>query len=209
MGLLTGVYVEWLYLREVFDKTPVVGPDLLSDAEIFNWPARFIVQSDDLLFEIAEGYGDQAQQDLQITVCSSGYSRFLYDNRHDWPSGELRLPWIHVWLRGRGGRSVLATSRLLHGARFEGAGRAGAGFPGPRYALPYAGEALADENYSRRRGTDPDLSCWPTQFLTRSWHYLHSSPEAWDAFNQIKQRTPLLRPKLRLPYRELQALAVL
>jgi hypothetical protein len=31
----------------------------------------------------------------------------------------------------------------------------------------------------------------------------------WDAFHQIKQRTPLLRPKLRLPYRELQALAVL
>src|SRR5262245_56850896 len=31
----------------------------------------------------------------------------------------------------------------------------------------------------------------------------------WDAFNQIIQRTPLLRPKLRLPYRELQALAVL
>jgi len=27
--------------------------------------------------------------------------------------------------------------------------------------------------------------------------------------NQIKQRTPLLRPKLRLPYRELQALAAL
>jgi RNA-directed DNA polymerase len=31
----------------------------------------------------------------------------------------------------------------------------------------------------------------------------------WDTFNQIKQRTPLLRPKLRLPYREMQALAVL
>jgi hypothetical protein len=31
----------------------------------------------------------------------------------------------------------------------------------------------------------------------------------WDAFNQIKERTPLLKPKLRLPYRELQALAVL
>jgi hypothetical protein len=28
-------------------------------------------------------------------------------------------------------------------------------------------------------------------------------------FHQIKQRTPLLRPKLRLPYREMQALAVL
>lgn len=31
----------------------------------------------------------------------------------------------------------------------------------------------------------------------------------WDAFNQIKERTPLLQPKLRLPYRALQALAVL
>jgi hypothetical protein len=31
----------------------------------------------------------------------------------------------------------------------------------------------------------------------------------WDAFHQIKERTPLLRPKLRLPHRALQALAVL
>ena len=31
----------------------------------------------------------------------------------------------------------------------------------------------------------------------------------WDRFNQIKARNPPLRPKLRLPYRELQALAVL
>ena len=31
----------------------------------------------------------------------------------------------------------------------------------------------------------------------------------WDVFHQIKERTPLLQPKLRLPYRELQALAVL
>ena len=31
----------------------------------------------------------------------------------------------------------------------------------------------------------------------------------WDAFNKLDQRTPLLRPKPRLPYRELQALAVL
>jgi hypothetical protein len=28
-------------------------------------------------------------------------------------------------------------------------------------------------------------------------------------FNQMKERTPLLQPKLRLPYPELQALAVL
>jgi len=104
MGLLE----EWLYLREVFDKTPAVGPDFLVDAEIPNWPERFIVQSDDLLLEVAKGYGDQAQQDLQITVCSGGYSRFLYDNRHDWPSGELKLPWVHVWLRGHPGRSALA-----------------------------------------------------------------------------------------------------
>ncbi|MER9345160.1 hypothetical protein NKI41_31185 [Mesorhizobium sp. M0601] len=31
----------------------------------------------------------------------------------------------------------------------------------------------------------------------------------WDAFHQIKERTPLLHPKLRLPYRGLRALAVL
>jgi hypothetical protein len=31
----------------------------------------------------------------------------------------------------------------------------------------------------------------------------------WDVFNRIKQRTPLLKPKLRLPYRELQAFAML
>ena len=36
-----------------------------------------------------------------------------------------------------------------------------------------------------------------------------ASRMTWDAFNQIKQRTPLQRPKLRLPYRELQAHAVL
>jgi hypothetical protein len=37
-----------------------------------------------------------------------------------------------------------------------------------------------------------------------------NSPAAYaDAFNQIKQRTPLLQPKLRLPYGKLQALAVL
>jgi len=31
----------------------------------------------------------------------------------------------------------------------------------------------------------------------------------WDVFQHIKQRYPLQRPKLRLPYRELQRLAVL
>jgi hypothetical protein len=31
----------------------------------------------------------------------------------------------------------------------------------------------------------------------------------WRMFNQINERTPLLRPKLRLRYPELQALAVL
>ena len=36
-----------------------------------------------------------------------------------------------------------------------------------------------------------------------------ASRMTWDTFNQIKKTTPLLRPKLRLPYRELQAFAVL
>jgi hypothetical protein len=40
---------------------------------------------------------------------------------------------------------------------------------------------------------------------SRSWAGRHLT---WEAFNQIKERTPLSRPKLHLPYR-LQSLAVL
>jgi group II intron reverse transcriptase/maturase len=47
---------------------------------------------------------------------------------------------------------------------------------------------------------------WHRMLRSRSWA---ASRMTWDTFNQIKTRTPLLRPKLRLPYRELQALAVL
>jgi RNA-directed DNA polymerase len=46
---------------------------------------------------------------------------------------------------------------------------------------------------------------WRKMLRTRS----RASRFTWSVFNKIKLRTPLLRPKLRLPYRELQALAVL
>jgi group II intron reverse transcriptase/maturase len=47
---------------------------------------------------------------------------------------------------------------------------------------------------------------WHRMLCSRSWA---ASRMTWDTFNQIKKRTRLLQPKLRLPYRELQALAVL
>ena len=47
---------------------------------------------------------------------------------------------------------------------------------------------------------------WRRMLCSRSWAGRRLT---WDVFHQIKQRTPLLRPKLRLPYRELQAPAVL
>jgi retron-type reverse transcriptase len=47
---------------------------------------------------------------------------------------------------------------------------------------------------------------WHRMLRSRSWA---GSRLTWDMFNQIKERTPLLQPKLRLPYAELQALAVL
>ena len=47
---------------------------------------------------------------------------------------------------------------------------------------------------------------WRGMLRSRSWAGRRLT---WDAFNQIKERTPLLKPKLRLPYRELQAFAVL
>jgi RNA-directed DNA polymerase len=47
---------------------------------------------------------------------------------------------------------------------------------------------------------------WRKILCSRSWAGRHLT---WEVFAQIKERTPLLRPKLYLPYRELQALAVL
>ena len=52
------------------------------------------------------------------------------------------------------------------------------------------------------------------QALQRYWRKMLCSSSrdgrlSWACFNQIKERNPLLRPKLRLPYRDLQALAVL
>ena len=46
---------------------------------------------------------------------------------------------------------------------------------------------------------------WHKMLCSRSW----AGRIPWDVFHQIKERLPLLRPKLHLPYRELQALAVL
>jgi hypothetical protein len=47
---------------------------------------------------------------------------------------------------------------------------------------------------------------WLRMLRSRSWA---SESLTWDDFNQIKKRTPLLQARLRLPHRELQALAVL
>ena len=47
---------------------------------------------------------------------------------------------------------------------------------------------------------------WRRMLCSRSWAGRRLN---WEAYNQIKERTPLLTPKLRLPYRELQELAVL
>jgi calcineurin-like phosphoesterase family protein len=47
---------------------------------------------------------------------------------------------------------------------------------------------------------------WRRMLCSRSWAGRRLT---WDAFDQIKERTPLLPPKLRLRYSELQALAVL
>jgi RNA-directed DNA polymerase len=46
---------------------------------------------------------------------------------------------------------------------------------------------------------------WHKMLCSRSW----AGRLPWAVFHQIKERLPLLRPKLYLPYRELQSLAVL
>lgn len=47
---------------------------------------------------------------------------------------------------------------------------------------------------------------WRRMLCSRSWAGRRLT---WDAFHQIKERIPLLKPKLRLTYGRLQALAVL
>jgi RNA-directed DNA polymerase len=47
---------------------------------------------------------------------------------------------------------------------------------------------------------------WRKMLCSRSWAGRHLT---WAAFNRLKERIPLLRPRLRLPYRALQALVVL
>jgi group II intron reverse transcriptase/maturase len=46
---------------------------------------------------------------------------------------------------------------------------------------------------------------WRKMLSSRSWH----GTVSWEQFQRIKEQLPLLRPKLYLPYRELQAIAVL
>ena len=47
---------------------------------------------------------------------------------------------------------------------------------------------------------------WRKMLRSRSWAGRHFT---WAVFNRLIERVPLLRPQLRLPYRALQALAVL
>jgi len=47
--------------------------------------------------------------------------------------------------------------------------------------------------------------CWRIMLSSRSW----KGQVLWKQFQQIKERFPLVRPKLYLPYSELQAIAVL
>ena len=47
---------------------------------------------------------------------------------------------------------------------------------------------------------------WRQMLRSRSWAGRRLT---WEKYHQIKARVPLLKPKLRLPYAELQALAVL
>jgi hypothetical protein len=111
MGVFFGLYGEWLYLKGVLDDTPEAGLDFVLRENITSWPPRFIIKSGDLLVEVIKADdGDSAQQGLQIVVLSTEFPRFLYDNRLDWPWRHLKLPWLHLLLKGRRGRDTLASA---------------------------------------------------------------------------------------------------
>jgi len=69
--------------------------------------------------------------------------------------------------------------------------------------------SLADEiarsRLKRRQRYRAVERYWHKMLGSRSWH----SEIRWEQFQQLKGRFPLLRPKLYLPYAEIQAIATL
>jgi len=79
------------------------------DRDIRDWPGVVVYTGGDPILEVGKGYGDRAQQILQVTLFSSGYTRFLYANQQDWLSGELNLPRF-VRLKSNRGRASVGTA---------------------------------------------------------------------------------------------------
>jgi hypothetical protein len=77
------------------------------DRDIRDWRRVVLHGSNDAILEVGKGYGDGAEQELQVTVRSGGYTRFVYANQQDWLSGEFRLPRF-ARLRNNRDRSLVA-----------------------------------------------------------------------------------------------------
>ena len=87
-----------------------------------------------------------------------------------------------MWLRGCRGREALATAVyciVLDATELERElGQDFLGLHTP-YRMPEKLATIGVTHLGEERIRTLLVQPWPTQFLTRSWHYLHSSQEAW------------------------------
>ena len=86
----------------------ITAPHDFVERGIRDWPRDISFECDDLVLSVGKGYGDKTRQDIQITVQSAGFFRFLSDNQSDWISGELTLPKIHTRVRPEKKKSAKA-----------------------------------------------------------------------------------------------------
>jgi len=93
-------------VSESVNRQTITDANFFADRDIRDWPRVVVFAGGDALLEVGKGYSDAAQQDVQVTLFSSGYHQFLYANQQDWLSGEFNLPRFAQLKSSRGASSV-------------------------------------------------------------------------------------------------------
>jgi hypothetical protein len=107
--------LRW-WMKTLFSRHTTADANFLIDRDIRDWPRLLIVDRCDPILEIGKGYGDDAQQELQVILFSTGYTRFLYANQEDWLSGELKLP---RWRRLKSSRRPSSLATAIYTVAFD------------------------------------------------------------------------------------------
>jgi len=115
-ALLWPILRGWLPPTQQPNGPPVVQPSFFVERDIAEWPRDVLVKGDDLLLLVGKRDDHETLPwlEVEITLQSSGYTRFLYDNQRHWLSGEIELPGISTLeVKSKTGASTLAVATEL------------------------------------------------------------------------------------------------